>query len=345
MLGWLYGLAASTRRRCYQSGLLATSRLQHPVVSVGNLTTGGTGKTPLVMYLARVFQASGFHPAILTRGYRSRAEKSQLLASDGSQALCAVEECGDEAFLMAEKLRGVPVAVGRKRNLSAQLIPGYGVDEKLVFVLDDGFQHLQLERDLNLLVLDATDPFGGGRLLPSGRLREPLSAMTRADRFVITRAHIPFDQEALETEIRLRNRLAPITYFYHDAVSLVEPATGRTHSLRELAQKKVIALSGIGNPQVFLRDLRHYQARVAGEFLFRDHHVFSQADVDRVWQAARQHGAEAVVTTEKDGTRLRRLRLGACPLFALQIEPRPEDPDDFDRQMVDEVRSRLGHSK
>jgi tetraacyldisaccharide 4'-kinase len=345
MLSWLYGLAATTRRRCYQSGLLASTRLAHPVLSVGNLTIGGTGKTPLVMYLARVFQSSGFHPAILTRGYRGRAEKSQLLVSDGSKMLCEAAECGDEAFLMAQKLPGLPVAVGRKRSLSARLIPGYGADEKLVFLLDDGFQHLQLERDLDLLVLDATDPFASGRVLPFGRLREPLAALERADRLVVTRAHLAFDQEALETEIRLRNRLAPITYFYHDASGLVEPATARVHPMRDFAGKRVIAFSGIGNPQVFLRDLQHYQLRIIGEFLFRDHHAFSQAEVDQIWQAAESHGAEAVVTTEKDAVRLHHLRLGRCPLLALQIEAKPEDPGDFDRQVVDEIRQGLGPFK
>ncbi|MFB3903415.1 MAG: tetraacyldisaccharide 4'-kinase [Acidobacteriota bacterium] len=337
----LYRLAVQTRLRLYRSGILRSHHLPHPVVSVGNLTTGGTGKTPLVMYLAQALKQAGLHPAILTRGYKGTCERTGGLVSDGSQILLRPNECGDEAYLMASKLGGVQIAVGRTRHESARLIPGFGADSKLVFLLDDGYQHLQLERDLNVLVLDATDPFGGGKLLPRGRLREPLSALARADLVIVTRAHLPFEQEAVETEIRLRNRLTKISYFYHDAVGLVEIRTGEKLSIRHLLLKKVIALSGIGNPRVFLNDLSHYQMDVVQTFNYRDHHQFTDEDLQAVAAAARSLGADAVVTTEKDAVRLPARAAAGIPIYTVQIEARPEDSEEFDRDFLQEVRDCL----
>jgi len=341
LLSPLYRLGVQIRLRLYRSGILRTHRLPHPVVSVGNLTTGGTGKTPLVMYLAQTLRRAGLHPAVLTRGYKGTSEQTGALVSDGSRILLTPQECGDEAYLMASKLEGVPIAMGRTRHQSARLTPGFGDDRKLVFVLDDGYQHFQLERDLNILVLDATDPFGGGKLLPLGKLREPLSAMARADLVVVTRAHLPFEQEELETEVRLRNRLAKISYFYHDAVALVEIKTGQKVPVRHLFQKKVVAFSGIGNPGVFLKDLAHYQMKVVQKFSFRDHHQFTEGDLAGVGQAASSLGADAVLTTEKDAVRLPPNTGVSAPLYAIQIEARPEDAEKFEREFLEEVRDCL----
>ena len=338
LLSPLYRLGVAARLRLYRAGVLRTHRLPHPVVSVGNLTTGGTGKTPLVMYLAQTLRQDGLHPAILTRGYRGTAERTGGLVSDGSRILLSTRESGDEAYLMASKLDGAPIAVGRTRSRTAGLVPGFGADPELVFLLDDGYQHLQLERDLDILVLDATDPFGGGKLLPGGRLREPLSALARADLVVVTRAHLPFDQEALETEIRLRNRLAKIAYFYHDAIALADVKTGVKLPVRHLFQKKVVAVCGIGNPDVFFKDLAHYQIDVVRSFSYRDHHLFTASDLDAVGQAARALGADAVVTTEKDAVRLPPDASVGTAFYAVQIEARPEDAETFDREFLQEVR-------
>jgi tetraacyldisaccharide 4'-kinase len=337
MLSWLYGAGVTLRARLYGSGALKRARLPHPVVSIGNLTTGGTGKTPVVLYLAGVLRRAGLHPAVLSRGYRGHAENKRLLVSDGVNTLCGPGDAGDEPFLIAGSLPGVPVAVGKDRSASARLIPGFGTDSKLVFLLDDGYQRLQLERDIDILLLDASDPFGGGRLLPFGRLREPLSAMARADRILITRAHLPFDQEGLETQVRLRNRRAQISYFYHDALGLLDPATGQTLALRGWENKRVVALCAIGAPDVFLRDLAHYQMSVVESFVFRDHHPFTQDDLTRVAGAADRLEAEAVVTTEKDAVRLGGLDVGAR-LLALRIAAKPEESAEFERGFLQEVR-------
>lgn len=340
MLTWIYGLGVRGRLRLYRSGILSTRRLPHTVISVGNLTAGGTGKTPLVMFLARILAKAAFHPVILSRGYKGRAEKSQLLVSDGRTVFCEPEDSGDEPYLMARKLEGVPVVVGADRFASARLAPGFSADPKLVFLLDDGFQHLRLKRDLNILVIDATDPFGGCRLLPAGRLREPLDGMKRADLVIVTRAHLPFDQEELETEVRRRNRLSPIVYFYHDAVGFTDLRTKARLPIRSLENRKVVAMAGIGNPSVFLSDLEHYQVRVVSKLLFRDHHRFSRDDLTRASREALDLGADAIVTTEKDAVRIEGLQAGNVPLLSLEIEVRSEDSFEFEKSFLEDVRQR-----
>ncbi len=334
----LYRLAVQTRLKLYKARLLKTRRLPHPVISVGNLTTGGTGKTPLVMYLAQTLKRTGLDPAILTRGYKGKAEHTGRLVSDGSRLLTTPEECGDEAYLMATRLEGVPIAAGKNRYQSARLVPGFEENRNLVFILDDAYQHLQLFRNLDILVLDATDPLGDARLLPAGRLREPLTALERADTIIVTRAHMAFDQEALETEIRRRNRVARVSYFYHDAVGWVELRTGAVYPVRHLFHKRVLAVSGIGNPAVFLQDLNHYQIDVLENIEFRDHHHFRPHDLERIFYTARRLQAEAIVTTEKDAARLPMPADHTTPVYALRIEARPEDPEEFDKELIEEVR-------
>lgn len=336
-LSRLYGLAVRIRASLYNRGVLKKRRLANPVISVGNLTAGGTGKTPWVAFLAELLQKAGYRPAILSRGYKGRAENSTLLVSDGSRPLCDPPECGDEPYLLARQLKGVPVAVGKKRYRVGQLVEErFG---KVIHILDDGYQHLSLERNLDILILDATDPFGGFELLPKGRLREPLQALERAQLIVITRSHFAFDEEELETTVRRHNKKAPIWYFYHDATALYDLKTGESHSLRGFFGKRVIALAALGNPTVFLRDLAHYQIRVTEEFLFRDHHAFTQIELDRVLRKLSQTEAEAVVTTEKDAVRLEKLRFEAGQIFVFQIEPKAENPEEYKKYLLDEIDS------
>ncbi|HEY0082521.1 MAG TPA: tetraacyldisaccharide 4'-kinase [Pyrinomonadaceae bacterium] len=196
-LGVAYGAAGSARLALYRAGVLAVEHAAAPVVSVGNITAGGTGKTPLVEWLARAAAREGRRVCILTRGYGRADAGKRVVVSDGERVLAGAREAGDEPRLLAENLRGLPVAIVSDAN---RVAAARWASEQLrseVFILDDGFQHLRLARDLNILTLDATDPWGGGRLLPRGRLREPLSEMKRADLIVITRAENCGDVEDL----------------------------------------------------------------------------------------------------------------------------------------------------
>ncbi|MEE8584417.1 MAG: tetraacyldisaccharide 4'-kinase [Acidobacteriota bacterium] len=333
MLKWisgLFGVAAQARVGLYRRGILARHRLPSPVISVGNLAVGGTGKTPLVALLARMLQQEGFEPAVLSRGYKGRAERSGLLVSDGQRVLCKLRQCGDEPFLLARQLQGIPLAVGRNRRRSASLIPPAQDLQKRIFILDDAFQHLRIRRDLDLLVLDATDPFAGGRPMPSGRLREPLSAISRADWILLTRSHLAGNLDETQEKVRRLHSEAPLFSFHHAPTALIDVRSGRPQPFEELAGRAGIALAGIGKPHLFVRDLQQLGIRVQQEAFFPDHHWFTQQELDRLLNRT-----QAIFTTEKDAVRLEGLRFDEGQVLALRIEARPDAPEEFRRRLVE----------
>src|SRR5215208_3969363 len=199
-LGIIYGAVARARARLYRSGFLKAERAGVPVVSVGNLTAGGTGKTPLVEWAARALAREGLRACVLTRGYGRADESRRVVASDGARVLAEVAECGDEPRLLAERLLGAAAVVCDRDRVAAARWARAELGAE-VFVLDDGFQHLRLARDLDIVTLDATAPWGGGHMLPRGRLREPVSGLARADCVVITRAEQARDIEGLRAEV------------------------------------------------------------------------------------------------------------------------------------------------
>ena len=324
------------RALLYRARILPTRRLKWPVISVGSLTVGGTGKTPLVAYLTNLLQRRGYQPVILSRGYGGKAENSFLIVSEGSGVRCEPQDCGDEPFLLAHQCPGAAIIVGKDRYRAGSAIQDRF--EKAVFLLDDGFQHLPLYRDLNILVLDATDPFGGEHLLPLGRLREPVAAMARADWFIVTRSDFAADFDRIEREVRKHNPLAPLSYFHHDVTGMYELRTGRKVRVRDFFGKRVIALAAIGNPAILLRDLEHYQMRVEERFLFRDHHPFRQSELDPILRRFEEASFDAVVTTEKDATRLRALRFAENQIFVVRIEAKAEDPDEFRSLLLSRIQ-------
>ncbi|MCH7803141.1 MAG: tetraacyldisaccharide 4'-kinase [Acidobacteria bacterium] len=336
LLSKIYGLIVSLRVFLYQKGILRKHRLKHPVISVGNLTVGGTGKTPLVGFLAQILKKAGYQPVILSRGYKRSNKNAVLLVSDVREVFCGPEECGDEPYLLARKLEGVPVVVGNSRYQAGRLLEDRY--SNLIYLLDDGYQHIQLKRNLNILILDATDPFGGHHLLPAGRLREPTKAIARADAIVITRSHMFSETENLEEQIRRWNQRVPISYFHHDVTALYDARTGTRFQPRDFLGSSVIALAAIGSPHVFLHDLEHYQMKISDRFIFRDHHPFSQPELDRVLKRLEEVQARAVVTTEKDAVRLKKLDFQEGQIFVLQIEPQPEDLQEYKKEFLNEVK-------
>ena len=337
ILSRIYAAVLFLRRRLYRSGILKRRTLPHPVISVGNLTVGGTGKTPFVVYLARLLQEANYKTAVLSRGYRGRAENSSLLVSDGSSILCEPTDSGDEPYLLASKLPGVAVAVGKNRYRVALDKPE--TREADVYLLDDGFQHIKLKRNLDILLWDAAEPLSRLELLPAGRLREPFSAIERADLVVVTHAHLTFDYEALERQIRRHNKIASISYFHHDAVGIYDLKNEETYRVRDFFGKRVIALAAIGNPEIFVEDLAHYQIEVVDQALFRDHHNFRQGELDDLLKRLDQGNAEGLMTTEKDAVRLRALDFPQEQIFVFQIEFRPEDAADYQKSFLSEMEN------
>src|SRR3954468_17832399 len=199
-LAFVYGALMRARARLYQSGVLKMERVGAPVISVGNLTTGGTGKTPLVEWVARAVASKGFRACVLTRGYGREDETRRVVVSDGERVLASVREGGDEPVLLAESLAGVASVVCDRDRVGAARWAQEHLDAQ-VFILDDGFQHMRIARDLDIVTLDATAPWGGGHMLPRGFLREPADALARADCVIITRSDLAPDVESLCAEV------------------------------------------------------------------------------------------------------------------------------------------------
>lgn len=270
--------------------------LPRPVISVGNLTVGGTGKTPAVMRLAEEAMGRGFFPVILTRGYKGRINKPCFVGK-GDGPLLSPEEAGDEAFLMAKRLKGVPVIKSADRYEGGCLaLETFRDAERMIFILDDGYQHFRLFRDVDILLIDGMNPFGNRRLLPVGRLREPLEAIRRADIIVTTGS--PTIPEPLLREIRNYND-GPVFSSRHRP-SFFCTLNGRTIPLKELSGKSVIAFCGIGNPESFKRSIIETGAGLRDIVVFRDHHRFTSHDLKRIERIARRYGADWIITTEKD---------------------------------------------
>ncbi len=295
-LSLVYAAVARVRALAYEKKIFRQRRLDGVVISVGNLTVGGTGKTPMVLWIAERLLAEGKSVAILTRGYGGKnvlREPGKSQTSGGS----AAGSTSDEVELLKSRLgERVMFGVGADRYKNGVALAGRGVKW---FILDDGFQHLQLARDVNIVLIDASKPFGGGHLLPAGRLRESRSALKRADLIVITRSmHAP----AIESVVRHYSS-APIFYAHTKLDSVHSPRQRRSIST-ELRGGAFFAFCGIGNPGAFIADLRDWGLQIVGHKFFRDHHRYSPADMAEIEEEARKAGATGLICTEKDSFNL-----------------------------------------
>jgi tetraacyldisaccharide 4'-kinase len=283
-----YAGVMKLRRMAYHSGLMPSRPAGVPVISIGNITCGGTGKTPMVAWVVRRLKDAGRRPAILTRGYKAVAGRS------------------DEAELL-KQLTGVPVVIDPDRVAGAKAAAAGGAD---VLVMDDGFQHLHLRRDLDIVLIDATDPFGGAPL-PAGLRREPLSALRDADAVVITRSDA-LDKDQLS---RLKTRLgtlapaATVHAAVHRPVAIIDEAGGRGPASR-IDGKRVMAFCGIGNPQSFFATLERVGANVAARRALNDHVHYTDRIVGSLKRAAAAAGVELLVTTQKDFVKLQGASFG-----------------------------------
>jgi tetraacyldisaccharide 4'-kinase len=315
MLLWplsvLYSIVSRARSWAYARGIFRARKLPGTVISVGNLTAGGTGKTPMVLCLAERLAREGKHAAILTRGYRGKLEPA---TTNDSGAPGTPQS--DEVALLRERLAGsVQLGVGPDRYVNGEALARNGVDW---FVLDDGFQHRKLARDADIVLLDATDPFGGGRTLPSGRLREPVSALRRADLIVITRA-MQDPAPAIEALIR-RHTQCPIFYASTKLLSVLRvPDLDVALPPMDWPRVRSLAFCAIGNPAAFFDDLRTWGFPIAAGRGFPDHHVYTAQEAADLEKAAQDAGAKAMLCTEKDVWNLRHVQFDALPVYCCRI--------------------------
>jgi tetraacyldisaccharide 4'-kinase len=314
----LFRAGAALRGALYDAGLLRATRAGVPVVSIGNVAVGGAGKTPVAIAVARRLAARGRRVAVLSRGYGATRSDPRVV-SDGAALRLDAAEGGDEPVLIARRLPGTPVLCAPRRADAARLaVRELGAD---VLLLDDGFQHRALARDLDVVVLDAANPFGNGRLLPAGPNREPRSALRRAGLVWLSRA----DQadggrlESLRALARETTGRAPVES-RHAPVALVDGRLAPSGDLADLRGRRVLLLAGIARPGGFRRTLVALGADVAAEVLFPDHHPFAAADVERALRVADGARCELLVTTEKDAVRLPPGLANEPRLRALRIE-------------------------
>lgn len=325
--GWIYGAAADVRVKLYEKGVFKSSDLGVPVVSVGNITVGGTGKTPLVAFVAQVLAERGEKVCILTRGYKRENERERVLVSDGERILAGARKSGDEPFELARKLLGKAAVVADANRAGA----GKWAKENLsatVLILDDAFQHLKLKRNLDIVCVDATTPFGNEKTLPAGILREPLKNLSRADAFVITRANLADETEVekIKNNISKYNRDAKIFISKNKILSLSE--------LKDFLSKKETTnpftiyhspftiyspFCALGNPVNFFEQLRSENYKIVSEQTFPDHHFYTQNDINGIEKNAIAKGAKMLLTTAKDAVKLKDLKFN-LPCLVVESE-------------------------
>ena len=313
-LGSLYSAAALWRRRWFTRNPSRRLTLTRPVVSVGNLRVGGTGKTPVVAHIARMLLGAGERPAILTRGYgRRRPTDGVTVVSDGTSVRAGIAESGDEPLMLARAVPGAIVLVGADRYLSGRLAEKQFA--ATVHLLDDGFQYFELTRDVDLLLASEDDL--SDRPLPAGRLREPLSAASTADAALVTAGYMTAAERVART---LRVETA-----FRVARVLGAPRTLSGESVVVPPASRVFLAAGIARPERFFADVASAGWQVVGAMPFRDHHHFSTRDLSRIANAARASASAIVLTTEKDATRLAADEVGDLPIawvpLILSIEP------------------------
>ncbi len=316
IISWIYGVVIHIRIVLYQKGLFKTRQLPCKVISVGNITLGGTGKTPLVAALAKELFRRGWKVGILSRGYKGMKERTGGVVSDSERIYQTPAEAGDEPFMLAQMLSGVPVLVGKKRyEMGVHAYTRFGMD---VLILDDGFQHLGVKRDVDIVLIDAQSAFGNGRLFPRGPLREPLDGLRRASIIVLTKADASTQLGEIEAVHRCYAPSIPLYHSRYKPVFLLEAASRKRFSPHVVQGKKVFAFSGIADPGYFVDLLKGLGADVIKEVHFPDHYNYELKDLMMI----REHRetADLFVTTEKDFVKLQRLPLDDFLLHILGIE-------------------------
>ena len=293
-----YSIIQRMRSFLYQSGIITTKKLPRPVISIGNITVGGTGKTPACAYIAETLMAKGMKVALLSRGYGGTLEGRTSMVSDGRNIILQAEECGDEPFLLARTIPGLMVIIGSDRYAAGMLaLEKFSPD---IFLLDDGFQHQRLHRDLNILLLDYNQPFGNGWTLPAGLLREPIGATKRADLIIHTRS-----PANASTPCNING--IPYCIARHELVDARPLSGGAPVAFDRLKPYKILAFAGIAEPQAFFNSLKKLGLNLVAGICLPDHADYNSAQVREIMNNMQSAGANLAITTEKDGVKLKDL--------------------------------------
>jgi 3-deoxy-D-manno-octulosonic-acid transferase len=340
-LAFIWRQGGVLKRHRYERYAASVPPIRVPVISIGAITVGGSGKTPFTTYLATRLRARGYSPAILTRGYRRRSPARDLIFPPGAKVPPAFT--GDEAQIFLRQALG-PIGIGANRYETAQFLLFQYPATDVIF-LDDGFQHARVKRDFDIVVIDGLDPFGGEDVVPLGRLREPLDALPRADCFVVTRAQNDFRYEAICARLREYNPTAPVFRTRLVARTWHDYHTGA--QTPDLPARRVAAFCGVGNPQNFWSTLESLGLEVVFRWEFEDHHAYKRFQLQRIAHQARAHGAQMLVTTEKDRINCPshfENAIAPLDLAWLEIGIEVEEESAFLALLEEALRRRAAHS-
>ena len=330
---YIYGGVLGIREYFYGKNIFKQNALSRCVISVGNITLGGTGKTPLTMYIAKLLTKRGLKAVTLTRGYKSKSTKSPAVLDKKSED---AEKYGDEPLIMQKKIPDVPVIIGRKRYRSGLLAQEqFGPD---VFILDDGYQHRELRRDINILLLNGNEPFGTGRLFPAGNLREPLSGIKRADVVVISKSgEVP--QEVIE---RIRTYTQAPVFYMNYRVSGLRSFDGEySINVSEISSLKAAAFGGIADHESFLETLWGSGMEVLDYRKYRDHHYYTEKDIKSIISTYRKLKADIIVTTGKDAVKIPPHLRKPFPFFYVDIRVEMDDSKQFEEYIMSIVKEHI----
>ena len=325
-----YRLIITFRNRLYDKKIFTVVKLPCPVISVGNIAVGGTGKTPCVIMLARMLQSHGFKPAILSRGYGGSSTKSVNIVADGKNILLDSKTAGDEPFLMAQSLRSIPIIVGPQRiKTGKEAITRFGAN---VLICDDAMQHRQIFRDINLVLLDSQDPFGNGHVLPRGKLREPIAGLKRASAFLLTRTDETPKADNINKKLSQIGNI-PIFTSIHKLKDVIKGDYSDEWPITKLSGKKVCAFCGIAKPGSFKKSLLAAGCHILSLDTFPDHHNYSRAELEIIKSKFYNNKADLIITTQKDGMRLQNFAEFLSIIYMMRIEmeitPSQESFDNF----------------
>lgn len=329
----IYSALMKSREKLYHSGIFNQQSLAVPVISIGNLVLGGTGKTPTVQHVARLLSNQGYHPAIVSRGYGGKAKGTINIVSDGEKIFLSPALAGDEPHMLAKSLPGIPVLTGKRRIFPCRhSIDQFNCD---VIILDDGFQHLTVKRDIDIILFDSTALAGNSRVFPGGPLREPTSALNRCHAFLLTGENISNRERTQKFSNLLQQRFPDRPVFISSLGSSILIGPNGTVS-EESPSKIFFGFCGIANPSRFEKSLTSLGIQVAAFHALKDHAPYSQDLVSHLCKKAVECGANSLITTEKDSVKLQTFNLN-LPLYVLQVQHKVEQ--SFDLFLLDSLKN------
>ena len=304
----------------YNFNFFVSRKIPTKVVSVGNITAGGTGKTPAVIYLSQFFKKRNYKVAVLSRGYGRKTAGTQLV-TNGKETVDDWRNFGDEPTLISQKLKDVPIVVDQNRYRGAMyLIEKFNPD---IIIMDDAFQHRSIERDLDLVLINSQAPMSDYRLIPHGLLREPIRHLKRADAIILTKSNLGKPEQKLISKVKKSNLPVFYSTIIHNHFFTINNETFKPEN-----NARVLAVSGIADPQSFYESLKRTNIKMVKKIPYFDHYEFKQSDIEKLKEALIDNDADIIVTTEKDMIRLKNLDLSGIDIYSLGIDFQLDGPGE-----------------